>query len=300
MANTCPITVGIPTYQRLDKLPITLENILACHPIPDEMIVHVDGNDTATESWVQANYPQIKILKSETQVGPGGGRNKIIKEANNSIIASFDDDSYPIDQDYFTRLIHLFDQCPEVAVIAASIFHQGETVTPDTLTASWTADFVGCGCAYRQEVFLKTSGYVSLPLAYGMEETDLSLRLYGMGWKILSSSWLRVFHDTQLKHHENPDITTAHIANQALLAYLRYPVSLWGLAIVQCARKMFWFIQHQRYRGILRGIASIPPLLWMNKQQRQPLKAHSILSYLKLRKQKFIIKIESDSKLKSQ
>jgi GT2 family glycosyltransferase len=289
MNNICPITVGIPTYQRLDKVPKALEKIFACNPIPDEIIVHVDGNDTATETWIQKNYPQIQVLKSETQLGPGGGRNKIIEEAKNSIIASFDDDSYPIDQDYFTRLTHLFNQFPEAGVIAASIFHQGETIHPDTLNAFWTADFVGCGCAYRREVFLNTSGYVSLPLAYGMEETDLSLRLHGMGWKILSTPWLRVFHDTTLKHHENPQITAASIANQALLAYLRYPVSLWGLGMGQCMSRILWLIRNQRYRGILKGIASIPRLLWKNKQQRQSLTFYSIISYLKLRKNKVAV-----------
>lgn len=289
MANSCPITVGIPTYQRLDKLPIALENILACDPQPDEIIIHVDGNDTTTANWVQENFPQLKVIKSETQVGPGGGRNQIIKKARNSIIASFDDDSYPIDQDYFARLTHLFDQFPDTGIIAASIFHQGERVDPDTLTAFWTADFVGCGCAYCRDVFLQTNGYVSLPLAYGMEEADLSLRLHAMGWRILSSSWLRVFHNTQLKHHEDPHITAASIANQALLAYLRYPPILWGLGLIQCITRIGWLIQHQRYGGILKGITSIPTLLWQNKQQRQCLRARSIISYLKLRKNKIAV-----------
>jgi GT2 family glycosyltransferase len=289
MTKTCPITVGIPTYQRLDKLPIALKNILQCEPKPDEIIVHIDGNDSVTESWMEDNFPDLKVLKSETQVGPGGGRNKIIKEAKNPIIASFDDDSYPLDADYFLRLTHLFAQFPDAGVIAASIFHQEETINPDTLAAFWTADFIGCGCAYRREVFLQTSGYVSLPLAYGMEETDLSLRLHGMGWKILSSSWLRVFHDTQLKHHEDPRITAASIANQALLAYLRYPVSLWGLGVGQCASRIYWLVRHQRYQGILEGIASIPTLLWKNKQKRQSLSYSSVFSYLKLRKNKIAL-----------
>lgn len=297
MANSCPITVGIPTYKRLDKLPIALEKILACNPQPNEIIVHLDNNDTTTEKWLTNNFPSIKVLKSKTQVGPGGGRNKIIKAAKNPIVASFDDDSYPLDPDYFTRLSQLFEQFPEAAVIAASIFHQGEMIDPDTLTAFWTADFVGCGCAYQREVFLETSGYVCLPLAYGMEETDFSLRLHGMGWKILTSSWLRVFHDTQLKHHEDPRITAASIANQALLAYLRYPPSLWGLGIAQCISRIGWLIRHQRYRGILKGIILIPSLLWNNKKQHQALSSHSIFSYLKLRKNKITVELNETTSL---
>ena len=286
MASRSPITVIIPTYQRLDKLPITLKNILACDPQPSEIIIHVDGNDTTTEKWLQDYFPQIKVIKSQTRIGPGGGRNAMIEAANNPIIASFDDDSYPLDGDYFTRLTHLFQCFPEAGIIGATIFHQGETPAPDTLTAFWTADFVGCGCAYRKGVFLETTGYVALPLAYGMEESDLSLRLHGMGWKIVTSSWLRVVHNTKLKHHENAQITAANIANQALLTYLRYPTILWGLGMVQWSRKVLWFLQHQRYKGILKGISLIPWLLWTNREHRQSLRPHSIFSYLRLRKHK--------------
>lgn len=291
MSKTCPITVGIPTYRRLDKLRLSLEKILECDPQPDELIMHIDANDSITENWIQNNYPNIKIIKSIIQVGPGGGRNKIIAKAQNSIVASFDDDSYPLDKDYFARLETLFVQFPNVAVIGANIFHIGEDIKPDTLAAFWTADFVGCGCAYRREVFLETTGYVCLPLAYGMEETDLSLRLHAMGWKILTSDWLRVFHNTELKHHLDSRITAASISNQALLTYLRYPISLWGLGTVQCLNRIFWLVRHGRYRGILQGIASIPTLLWQNKQERQDLPYEAVLSYLHLRKQKLAVQL---------
>jgi len=290
--DTCKVTVVIPTYKRSDQLLETLDKILQCHPRPNEIIIHIDGNDTTTEPIVKnRKFPDLKIINNSRQVGPGGGRNLAIAHATNSIIASFDDDSYPIDPDYFTRLEALFHQFPDAAIIAANIFHLGEPIQADTFFAQWTADFVGCGCAYRKDIFLQTTGYVSLPLAYGMEETDLCLRLHEMGWKVLTSSWLRVFHNTRLDHHQNPRITAASIANQALLAYLRYPISLWWLGVAQCVNRIIWLIRHQRINGIIQGIAIIPTLLQQHHQQRQPILRQSVLSYLERRRKPIAVEI---------
>lgn len=283
--TACNITVAIPTYQRQAQLLKVLNHIYQCNPRPDEIILHVDNNDSDTELVLKSSeFTDVIVIKNLERVGPGGGRNIAIARAKNPIVASFDDDSYPIDSDYFARLIQLFETFPKAAVIGSAIFHQNEIVTDDEYTATWAADFVGCGCAYRKDVFLQTKGYVPLPLAYGMEETDLSLRLHHLGWGILYSPWLRVFHDTKLEHHNSPKITAASIANQALLTYLRYPMSLWWLGGMQCLSRVSWLMQHQRWNGILTGLVSIPGLIRQQHSHRQTVSSQSLLSYLRLRR----------------
>lgn len=283
--DTCAVTVTIPTYNRRDQLLEALEKISSCRPQPSEIIVHIDGNDTVTHRALQNSlFQNIKIIKSSIQVGPGGGRNRAIAEAKNDIVASFDDDSYPIDSDYFSRLLQLFDRFPKVAVIGAAIYHQNEPIEPDVELAQWVADFVGCGCAYRKAAFLQTAGYVQLPIAYDMEEVDLSLRLHDLGWQILRSPWLRVFHNTALDHHLNPKITAASITNRALLAYLRYPPKYWGFAIAQCFNRILWLLRHQRRAGILQGLFAIPGAIHQNQQHRHRVSEQSLASFLHLRR----------------
>lgn len=280
----CNVTVGIPTFERADKLVIALNKILACDPKPNEIIVHIDAGDISTEAALKNKFHSIRIIQSKSRVGPGGGRNRIAAEAQNSIIASFDDDSYPLDPDYFQRLITLFEQFPNAAVIGASIFHIGEPISPADQFAAWVSDFVGCGCAYRKDLFQQTQGYVPLTVAYGMEEVDLSLRFHASGWGILQSSWLRVFHNTCLEHHSKPHITAASIANQILLAYLRYPIILWWLGIGQCLSRVLWLIQYKRIPGIISGFIAIPTLIRQYHCYRQVVSAKSLLSYLHLRR----------------
>ena len=103
----CPVT-AISRLIGDEQTLVTLEKYMTCCPRPDEIIVHVDfGGDDCRAAVVHA-FPEIRLLSSNTPVGPGGARNKLIAAARNEIVASFDDDSCPIDVDYFARLRQLF------------------------------------------------------------------------------------------------------------------------------------------------------------------------------------------------
>lgn len=282
---TVSMTAIVTAYKRIGQTLETLKRIQTCQPRPDEVLVHVDGGQTACVDAIRQAFPDIKILTSRESVGPGGGRNKLIAEAKNEIIASFDDDSFPIDEDYFDRVQSLFAKFPDATILSATIYHQGEPVEPANETAEWVADFIGCGCAYRRSAFLKTSGYVPLPVAYGMEEVDLALRLLANDQHILRTSWLRVFHDTRLQHHNHPEIVAASIANLALLAFLRYPMSMWPFGVAQCLNRIRWLVTHGRFKGILYGIGMIPACLWSKRNLRHPLCPETVRSFVKLRRQ---------------
>jgi glycosyltransferase involved in cell wall biosynthesis len=280
-----PITAIVTAYKRIGQTLETLNKIRGCQPGPDEIMVHVDGNQTACADAIRGAFPDIKILVSCESVGPGGARNKLIAGAKNEIVASFDDDSFPMDADYFGRVLALFEKFPGASILSATIYQPGEPIRPANATAHWVADFIGCGCVYRRSAFLRTSGYVPLPVAYGMEEVDLALGLLANEQRILSTPWLRVFHDTRLQHHRDPEIVAASIANLALLAYLRYPKSLWPLGAAQCLNRVRWLVTHGRFKGILRGIGMIPSHLWSKRHLRHPLGGDTVRSFVRLRRQ---------------
>jgi GT2 family glycosyltransferase len=288
----CPVSVVIPTFNRSKRLIATIEEMLSCEPAPDEIVIHIDGNDRKTETATKQQFGEIsavKVLISPTRLGPGGGRNVLLKAARNEIVASFDDDSYPIDKDYFARLLKTFQIYPDASIVAGAIYHQGEPIKDDLKCASWVASFVGCGCAYRKSDFLKTDGYLNLPLAYGAEEVDLAIQLYAKGKKILQTDWLRVYHDTAHEHHKDREINAASISNLALLAYMRYPSSMAALGLVQVFNRVSYSFQKRRYEGIGLGLLSIPNKLWSNRRHRQPVSPAVMQQYLRLRKQSILI-----------
>jgi GT2 family glycosyltransferase len=289
MAESINITAIVTAYNRIGQTLETLRRIRLCDPCPDELIVHVDGQQVACADAIREGCPYAEVITSSQAVGPGGGRNKLIDASRNELVASFDDDSYPVDPDYFQRVRSLSDRFPEACILGAAIYHNGETIAPSEDKARWAADFVGCGCVYRRSIFLKTSGYVPLPMAYGMEEVDLALRLLAGGKRILSSTYLRVYHATRLQHHREPGIVSASIANVALLAFLRYPILLWPLGMAQCMNRIRWLLSHKRFDGILSGICMIPSYLWSRRHLRRPLDRSAIQSYLELRRMQSLV-----------
>jgi GT2 family glycosyltransferase len=279
-----PITAIVTAYQRIDQTLVTVRKLKACEPPPAEIIVHVDGNQRRCAAAVRAACPGVQVILSAANLGPGGGRNKLIAAAAHPIVASFDDDSYPLDPDYFARVAALFGRFPETSVICARVYHLGERVEPDAQTAEWVADFSGGACAYRRDHFSQTGGYVPLSMAYGMEEVDLALRLHARGGRVLHTSWLRVFHDTDRARHADPRVTAASIANLALLTYLRYPVALWAVGVGQCLNRIPWLLRNGRHQGIMTGVVTIPSLLLKHRGHVSRLSAKTVLSYLHLRR----------------
>jgi GT2 family glycosyltransferase len=278
------ISAIVTAYDRIEQTLATLRVIQSCTPAPDEILVHVDANQVECENAIRTAFPDVHIIHSDEQVGPGGGRNKLVEAARFEFVASFDDDSYPIDSDYFDRAVKLFQQFPDASVICAAVCHLGESIALDTRSAQWTADFLGAACIYRRQAFIDAGGYVPLPVAYGMEEVDLALRLHSRGGTILTTPWLRVFHNNDLRHHAAPEVTAGSIANLALLAYLRYPVSLWAIGAGQCANRLLWLLRHGRYRGIFKGVTMIPAHLRAHRRYRLPLSKRAVRSYLALRR----------------
>lgn len=278
------ISAIVTAYERIDQTLATLRVLQSCVPKPDEILVHVDANKVDCEKAIRNAFPDIRVLRSVDQVGPGGGRNKLVTAAQFEFVASFDDDSYPIDSDFFARAHKVFDKFPNASLICAALYHTGESIGLDARSAQWTADFSGGACVFRRSAFLEAGGYVPLPVAYGMEEVDLAIRLHSRGGRILTTPWLRVFHNTDLKRHGDPRVTAGSIANLALLAYLRYPVSLWGIGLGQCANRLLWLLRHGRRRGIWKGLTMIPAHLRANHQYRSPLSTTAVRSYLALRR----------------
>lgn len=280
--DSAPVSAILPTRQRLNVLPDTLERLHECDPAPDEIIVHVDAGDEETAPWLREHCPDVDVLESEERRGPGGGRNKLMEIASQPYVASFDDDSYPLDRDYFAQIVKAFERHPNAGVVAATIDYREDERSSSEPESTRVSSFVGCGCAYRRKAWQTIQGYVPLPLAYGMEEVDVSLQLLDEGWSIVHDRRLRVYHDTDRSHHESAEVTAAAIANRALLAYLRYPPQYWPLGLLKVVKRVVWSVRAYRFDGILEGLAQIPSLLRKHHGHRDPVAADTIRQFRSL------------------
>jgi len=283
--TAAPFAVGIPTWGRGDRIVETLKRVAACNPSPSEVIVHVDGGDVELARKIETAFPMAKLLVGEpVRIGPGGGRNKCIEAATQPFFVSFDDDSYPVDADFFAEVVRLFERHSDAAVLGAQIWHRGGKEIPRSDAICIRPIFTGCGYAMRVAAYKQIRGYLPRPDAYGMEESDLSIQLFAKNWKIFDACRLRVFHDTDLSHHENPRITAETIANAGLFAFLHYPVAGWPWGILQIGNAIWYALKVGRVRGILTGLFRIPATCYNFRWARKPLPLPMLIRYLRFRR----------------
>jgi GT2 family glycosyltransferase len=278
------VSVGIPTWARGNRVLETIRRIEACDPQPAEIIVHVDQSNGELEKELRATCPNVRLISSPRRVGPGGGRHRCLQAATQPIFASFDDDSWPVDRDYFAEVERLFAALPDAVLLTAQVFHQGESCPERRDGRQRVRDYIGCGYAVRVDAYRRTTGHLDRACPYLFEEVDVALQLGALGGELWYCHGLRVFHDTRLAHHQNPEIVAGTIQNAALLAWLRYPVLLWPYAALQLANVVRSMIRFRRWRGIVPGLIGIPRTVWAYRGARRSLDAASVWRYLRDRR----------------
>lgn len=277
--DAVPVSVVVPAWKRAEILRKTLGVIGRCDPPPAEILVHVDGGEKEVLGLLEAEFPAVKILCSEQIRGPGGSRNRLIAAARHELVANFDDDSYPRHSDYFARVMDTAARFPDAAMISAAGM-QSEWQRAEYVNLAVSS---GCGCVFRKSWFKKTVGFVPLPIAYSMEEVDISLQLHALGGTIVHDPFLRVLHDRALPEVIDP-VTNAHVlANTALLPYLRYPEWLWVVGFCQVLRRVLFLLCHGWTSGLLDGLRMIPDHLAHYKSHRKNVTSPALLRWLLLK-----------------
>lgn len=285
-----PISVGIPCFQGGGRLLRTLELICRCEPLPAEILIHCDGGWRLDEVQFDSLRVPVRLLFSEKSLGPGGGRDACIRAASHDLVASFDDDSWPLDTEYFAQAKMIMDAMPQVAILSPEVYLKEKPVMPQRNELSTAKYYQGSASIHRRSHYLAVRGFVPVPLAYGVEETDLSLQTHAAGFQILETPWLRAWHDRPLA--DNAHQTIPWIKNEVLLAYLRYPLIAqpWG----------WWRAWRHWWRNrSVRKISEMPLFIkeiFAHCQQYQTYKftysLTQILSHLRLHSEGFLIEFD--------
>ena len=146
------------------------------------------------------------------------------------------------------------------------------------------AVYSGCGCVFRRSWLLRVAGFVPLPVAYGMEEVDVSLQLHAAGGVIVHDPQLQIRHDHP--PGEPRDISRFNallLANALLLPFLRYPAWLFPIGLAQWFNRMLWMIRSGNQQGLLRGIGMFPGYSWKYRKFRRVVSAGKLAEWLELR-----------------
>ena len=274
----------VTAFRRPMQTMETISKILSCEPPPTELLVHVDGGNEELAKQVRDRFPTARVFVTPGNIGPGASRNVLLREARCDLCASFDDESYPVNANYFARIVAAFAEF-KGAWIVAGVLRDRRSI--DLSPAPWparVATFSGGACVYRKSLTARAGGYVPVLVGYGMEELDLSIRIHAMGGEVIYVPDLVVFHDSDLSHRATAWIDAATLTNIGLHCFLRYPLVLWPIGIFQVMNMVRWAFAAGRLRGVVKGLLDMPLVSWRFRGYRQPIAARSVLAFLRLKR----------------
>ncbi len=189
-----------------------------------------EGSEAHRAAGASIDRSRIRLLHLEHNVGIPAGRNRGVEAAAGTYLLFLDDDAALLDSGTTRRLIELFEADPRLGAIALRLVDENGRTAGRHLPRlakhrphlpGQVAAFPGGAVAIRREALAGVGGYCD-EFFYGMEESDLALRLVDAGWRIWFAADEQVFHPrTDPSRH--PDAYWRLARNRVWLAHRNLP-----------------------------------------------------------------------------
>jgi len=251
-------SIVIPNWNGKDLLEKFLPTVLAACSSGDEIIVVDNASSDGSAEFVEQNFPQIRLLRMDRNLGFGGGSNAGIRAATHRIAVLLNNDMRAT-PDFLAPLLAGFTDEAVFAVSAQLFFSDPERRREETgLTAgSFEKGFIrvrhdadeeidrlypifyagGGSTAYDREKFLALGGFDPLFEPFYLEDTDLSFNAWRRGWKVLYQPASRLYH-------EHRATIGKRFSPESILAYLQknYVLMVW-----KNVHRWRWLLSHFLY-----------------------------------------------------
>lgn len=239
LSKKIELSIVIITHNRCKMLVEALSSLLSQKSDKSHEIIVVDNaSPDNTVKVVKKEFPMVKLLSTNTNLGVSGARNIGVENANGDIVIFMDDDALIEGTDMFLAVSDIFDKNPNIAVTAFRIVNHGTNkmfkhefpmkkfTQEDMHTQHYVSYFVGCGFALRRDIFLKLGGFFT-EMFYGPEEVDFSYRVLDAGYDILYYPKVTIRHRTPPQVRRREKWYYNSIRSRILMAMRNLP--LWAL-----------------------------------------------------------------------
>ncbi len=286
-------SVIIPNWNGAQHLPVCLDALRA-QTYPDVEVVLVDNGSTdGSQALVTEQYPEVRLLALERNLGLTGGNNAGFRTAQGDILISLNNDTEAHPR-FVEALVNALAEHPEAGMAAAKmllfdrrdhIHSAGDGYGVDGIPFNrgvWQRDegqfdepgwiFGGCGGAvgYRR-VMLEDIGLFDESLFMYCEDVDLNWRAQLFGWRCWYTPQSVIYH--KLSATGGGSIASFYTGRNTLWVIAKnYPGALlrkhWrrvlrAQAVITRAALRAWRGEaaRARLRGQLAGLLGWPKML---------------------------------------
>jgi GT2 family glycosyltransferase/glycosyltransferase involved in cell wall biosynthesis len=232
--------VVIPNWNGKDLLEKYLPPLLAACREGDEIIVVDNASTDGSAEYIEHNYPRVRVLRQQRNLGFGGGSNAGIAAAKHPVAILLNNDMRVVPgfveallagftrSDVFGVSAQIFFSDPqkrrEETGLTAGQFEKGfirvRHVIDDSIQSIYPTLYAGGGStAYDREKFLAIGGFDPLFEPFYLEDTDLSFNAWRRGWSVLYQPAAHVFHEHRgtIGKHFTPEAISAFLQKNYVL-----------------------------------------------------------------------------------
>ena len=211
-------SVVIPNWNGRDLLEKYLPSVIAALAgnRDNEVIVVDNGSSDGSAAFVREQFPQVKLIALERNLGFGGGSNAGVRAASNDVVVLLNSDMR-VEPGFLAPLLAGFADARVFAVSCQILFTDPAKRREETgLTQGWWEEgglrvrhriddeirdlypcFYGGGgsCAFDRRKFLELGGFDPVLEPFYLEDTDLGYQAWKRGWKVLYQPRSVVYHE---------------------------------------------------------------------------------------------------------
>lgn len=203
------LSVVIPNYDGVALFPHTLPTVVAAlsnFPLPSEIVVSDDCSTDESVAYLQKNFPFVRIVQSEINSGFSVTANRGIAAAQYELVLLLNSD-VKLEPDYFARPLKYFERPDTFGVVGKIVgwednliqdgakypyFHGAKIKTSGNYILKWKEEMKdglysmylsGANALLNRKIFLAIGGFNELFSPFYVEDYELSLRAWRLGYK---------------------------------------------------------------------------------------------------------------------
>lgn len=190
------VSAVIVTWNRLAEVRVALQSLVA-QDYPHLEILVVDNASTdGTPEMIAGEFPQVRVLRQDHNLGCPGGRNVGVRAATGEFIFSLDDDAEAEPAVVSTLLRH-FQRDPQLAVLMPRLVDCDPAASrpelPPVPPLRYRGLYTG-GAALIRKAVIEAVGYFPADYIWGVGETDFALRVLDAGYRLLVDNSVVIWH----------------------------------------------------------------------------------------------------------
>jgi GT2 family glycosyltransferase len=195
------LSVVVISLNEGESLRLTVDNLQDTLPPQSEIIVVDDRSTDGSVDFLSGGYPGVTLLRPAERLGVARARNFGAQHATGDVLV-FSDAHVRVPEGWSAPLLELLGRsnvgavAPAIGTLqpaAAASTGYGQKWSDASLAVGWLSQqsstpypvplLCGCFIAVRRDVFTEIGGFDSGMVVWGAEDSELSIRLWTLGYE---------------------------------------------------------------------------------------------------------------------